>query len=75
MISLEKLNTSCNVVVDLSARTCASSETKDGNVKAFNMIINKNEAKTMAKNIPYDCEWKFNSTACNSNQIWHNKTC
>ena len=28
----------------------------------FNMITNKNEAKTMKKNISCDCKCKFNST-------------
>ena len=27
-----------------------------------------NEAKTFVKHISCDCNWKFNSTACNSNQ-------
>ena len=39
------------------------------------MITNKNEAKTMAKHISCDCKYKFNSTICNSNQKWNNKTC
>ena len=32
-----------------------SKETKDINLKAFNMITNKNEAKAMAKHISCDC--------------------
>ena len=39
------------------------------------MITNNNEAKTMKKHISCDCECKFNSTTCNSNQKWNNKTC
>ena len=50
-------------------------EKKDINVKVFNMIANKNEAKTMTKHISYDCKCKFNSITCNSNQKWNNKTC
>ena len=38
------------------------------------MITNKNEAETMAKHVSCDCKCKFNSTACNSNQKWNNKT-
>ena len=38
------------------------------------MITNKNEAKTMTKNISCDCKCTFNSTTCNSNQKWNNKT-
>ena len=29
----------------------------------------------MTKNISRDCYCKFNSTKCNSNQKWNNKTC
>ena len=40
-------------------------KTEDINVKAFNMITNKNETETMAKHISRDCKYKFNSTTCN----------
>ena len=42
-------------------------ETKDINVKAFNMITNKDEAKAMMEHISCDCKFKFNSTTCNLN--------
>ena len=64
MISLEKYNGSCNV---LSLKICVPNETKDVNVEAFNMITNKNEAKTIAKHISCDCKCKRNNTTCNSN--------
>ena len=38
------------------------------------MITNKNEAKAMTEHISCDCKCKFNSTTCNSNQKWNNKT-
>ena len=41
--------------------------------KVFNMITNKNEAKTMTEQILCDCKLKFNSTTCNSKQKWNNK--
>ena len=72
MISLNKCTGSCNV---LSPKICVPKETKDINVKAFNMITNKNEAKAMTEHISCDCKCKFNSTICNSNQKWNNKTC
>ena len=46
MISSNKCNGSCNV---LSPKTWAPKETKYINVKVFDMITNKNEAKAMAK--------------------------
>ena len=38
------------------------------------MITNKSETKATTKEISCDCKWKFNSTTCNSNQKWNNKT-
>ena len=40
-----------------------------------NMKTNKNEAKAMTEHISCECKCKFNSTICNSNQKWNNKTC
>ena len=48
---------------------------KDINVKAFNMITNKDEAKAMTEQISCDCKCRLNSTICNSNRKWNNKTC
>ena len=71
MVSLDKCKGSCDV---LAPEICVPKETKDIKVKVFNMITNKNEAKTRAKHI--SCKWepKFNSTTCTLNQKWYNKT-
>ena len=71
VISLNKCTGSCDV---LSPKICVPKETKDINVKAFNMIANEDEAKAMTEHISCDCKCKFNSTTCNSNQEG-NKTC
>ena len=63
MISLNKCTESCNV---LSPKICVPREKKEINVKAFNMITNKNEAKALIEHISCDCKFKFNSTVCNS---------
>ena len=44
MINLNKCTGSCTV---LSPKICVPKETEDINVKAFNKITNKDEAKTM----------------------------
>ena len=59
MVSLDKCSGSCNV---LSPKICVPRKAKDINVKAFNMITNRNEAKTLVKCISCDCKYKFNST-------------
>ena len=69
MISLDKRNGSCNA---LSPKICVPTRTKNINVKVFNTIANKNEAKTLEKHFSYDCKCKFNSATCNSNQKWNN---
>ena len=75
MINLDKCSGSCNSADDLSIKICVSSKTKDVNVKVFNMITSKTEAKTMLKHISCDCKCKFNSTTCYSNKKWNNETC
>ena len=72
MINLNKCTGSCNV---LSPKICVPNEIKDKNVKGFNMITNKSEAKEMAEHISCDCKCIFNSTKCNLNQKWNTKTC
>ena len=47
---------------------------KDINIKVFNIVTNKNEAKTMTKHISYDSRCLFNNTTCDSNQKWNNET-
>ena len=56
-------------------KICVPSKTKDINLKAFNMITNRNEGKTSVKHISCGCKCKFNSTTFNSNQNWNNETC
>ena len=72
MVSLDKFSGSYNV---LFLKSCVPKKTKDINVKAFNMITNKNEAETRTKHISCDCKCKFNSTTGNSYQKWNNETC
>ena len=72
MISLNIYSGSYNSVDDLSTYICIPSKTKDINV--FNIITNKDEAKTMVKHILCDCKCKFSSTMCNSNQKCNNET-
>ena len=69
MISLNKRTGSYNV---LSSKICVPKKTKDTNIKAFNVITNKDEAKTTAEHISCNCKCKLNSTLCNSNQEWNN---
>ena len=71
MISLDRCNWSCNTADDLSTKKCLSSETKDVNVKVFNMITRIKKAKKMVKHLSCDYKCKFNSTTCNSNQKWN----
>ena len=58
----------------LSWKVCVQ-EKKKTNSNVFNMITNKNEAKTVAKHFSCDCKCKFYSTTWNSNQKWNNETC
>ena len=65
MVSFDKCTGIFNA---LSPKIYVPKETKEINAKAFKMITNKNEAKTMIKHISCNCKCKFNSTTYNSNQ-------
>ena len=56
MISLDKYNENRNSVDDLSIKIG-----KDVNVKVFNTITRKNEAKTLVKNFSCDCKCKVDN--------------
>ena len=67
MIILDKCNGSCIAINHLSMKKCIPSKTKDLNVKVFNMITKRTEAKNFVKHISCDCKCKFNSSTCSSN--------
>ena len=67
MTGLDKCTGGCNVLFQKWCLICCE-KSKGINVKVFEMIANKNEAKTMTKHISCDCKCKFNSATCNSNQ-------
>ena len=47
---------------------------KSVNVKVFNITARINKAKTLVKHTSCDCNCKFNSKTCNSDQKWNNET-
>ena len=73
LIRLDKCNWRYNTLS--SKNFFQKKKKKSVNVKVFDVIANKNQAKTMTKHVSCDCKCKFNSTASMSNQKWNNKTC
>ena len=59
----------------LYTKVCVPNKTNDINVKEFNVITSKSEAKTIVKDISRDCKCKLNCTTWNWNQKWNNETC
>ena len=51
------------------------SETKELNVKEFNMITRINEVKRLVKHNSCNFKCKFVSVTCNSNKKWNNGNC
>ena len=70
MVSSDKFIGICNSVDDLSVKAFVPGKVKDINVKAFNILTSKIEAKTMVKHISCYCKSKFNSATSSSNQKW-----
>ena len=72
MISLDKGN---RILMSYPQKYVIQKNPKNINVKVFNMITNKNEAKTIAKHFSCDFKCKFKSTICNLNKKFNNLTC
>ena len=70
MVSSDTFSGICNPVDDLSVKAFVPGKIKDINVKAFNILTSKNEAKTMVKHISCYYKSKFNNATSNSNQKW-----
>ena len=75
MVSLDKCNRSYNTVDDLYMKLCFISKAKDIDFEVFNTLTRIIEVKTLIKHILFDCESKFDSTTCNSNQKCNNNKC
>ena len=75
IVTLNKCQGRWYCVNDVSTKVFVLSKTKNINVKGFNIITNRNEAKILLKHISCDCTCKFSSTTCNLNQKLNNKTC
>ena len=66
---------SCNTLNNLSNKVCVPNETKDLNLRMFNVITGINELKRLTKDISCKCKCKFDSRKCNSDQKWNNDKC
>ena len=71
VINLDKCCGNCNV---FSPNICIPKKAKGKNNKAFNIITNKNEVKTMTNIFLVIANPNFFSRTCHSNQKWNNKT-
>ena len=67
MVSLDRFDGSCNTLTDLSDRIyidMCSKQNKRCVYKAFNMITETNESKTLIKHISCDYRFKFSGKRC-----------
>ena len=58
---------------DLSYKVCVPNKTDALNLSNFNMITGINESKTLTKQIPCECECRFNGRKCHLDQWWNNE--
>ena len=61
IVILDKCNGSCNAINDLAIKTCFPSKTKNVNVKEFNTLTRRVEAKMLVKRI--SCNFNCNSSS------------
>ena len=75
LVNLDRCARSYNTLDDLSNKVCVPNETEDLNFHVFNMIIEINESRTLAKHISCKCELKLYGKKFNLNQKQNNSKC
>ena len=69
-VKFDRCAGSCNIPNDVSNKVCVPNKTEDLNLIVFNMIIEINESKALAKHISCECKCRFDGRKCNSDQWW-----
>ena len=75
VVRLDRYIGSCNTLNDLSNKVCVTLKTEDLHIHDFNMIIGKNESKTLRIHISCECKCKYDQRKSNSNQKQDNSNC
>ena len=75
VVNLDRCTGSCDTLNDLSNRAYVVNKTEDLTLNVFYIITRINESEILTKHISCECECKFDSRKCNSNQKWNNDKC
>ena len=63
------------MIYRIEYKICVPNKTEDLNLSVFNMITEINESEILTKHISCECQCKFDSRKCNSNENWNNDKC
>ena len=63
------------MIYRIEYKICVPNKTEDLNLSVFNMTTEINESEILTKHISCECQCKFDSRKCNSNEYWNNDKC
>ena len=72
---INKCKGSCNTINDPYAKICVPDQTKNTNVKVFNLISRTNETKHKKWHKTHKCKCRLDASICNNKQRWNNDKC
>ena len=75
-IEIDKCKGSCNTINDPYSKTCVPDESKNTNVKVFNLISRTDETRHIKwTHKTCKCRSRLNASVCNNKQRWNVDKC
>ena len=74
-VLVNKYSGSCDTLDNPMSKICVPKIIKNVNIKVYNFLMRLNETRNVLWHESRKFVCKFNSSVCNSKQIWNNETC
>ena len=74
-VKINKCSGSCNNINDPYAKLCVSDAVKNINVKVFNLMARRTEARHIEYHENWRCKCRLDASVCNNKQRWNTDKC
>ena len=74
-IKIKKCKGSCNAISDSYAKICVPNQSKNTNVKVFNLMSRTNETRHIKWHKTCKCKYRLDACICNNKQRWNDDKC
>ena len=74
-IKIKRCKSSCNAINDPYAKIYVPNETKNTNIKDFNLMSRNNETRRIEWHETCKCRCRLDTSICNNKQRWNDDKC